>query len=212
MVKKRVKINRNSRLLSFYKQLLSGKKISKQLFIDEYGINERTFERDVSEIRNFLSDSFANEELIYDREDNVYYLHGLSQSNLDKYDVMVICKILVGNNFLSKEEMEDLIERLLSVIDKYDLLDVVPIIHDDLNQYCSNNAKVDLKMIEDLIRVLKSNKSIAINVANRNQRRIRPKKIELKNSQFILSGYTMQDPREIIEIKVSDILDFKILR
>jgi hypothetical protein len=212
MVKETVKINRNFRLLSFYKQLLSGKKVSKQLFIDEYRIDERTFERDVAEIRNFLSDSFSNEELIYDREDNVYYLNGLSQSNLDKYDVLVICKILVENNYLPKDEVNELIKRLLSSINKHDLLDIIPVIQDDLIHYNSNDFMINLKILEDLLITLNRKKTIVVNMVDGNHIRINPKKIKLRDSKFILFGRSLEHLSEMIEINLSDIHDFKIIR
>ena len=70
------------RILTMYKQLLSGKRVNKDDFCSEYGINKRSFERDIEDIRTFLSESFSLQELIYDRKSNSYILTNVSSGRL----------------------------------------------------------------------------------------------------------------------------------
>ena len=56
-----------TRILMLYQQLLQGNIVNKTAFTVENQITERTFERDIDDIRLFLSDSYATTELVYDK-------------------------------------------------------------------------------------------------------------------------------------------------
>lgn len=68
------KTDKVTRMLKLYYQLLVGKNLNKENFCEENGISERSFDRDIEDIRLFLSDEQAYCELEYDRKNNTYYL------------------------------------------------------------------------------------------------------------------------------------------
>lgn len=57
----------------FYR-LSRGEKINKQAFCDQYEVSKRTFDRDINDIRMFLSEIFTSSELVFDHYRNEYYL------------------------------------------------------------------------------------------------------------------------------------------
>lgn len=59
-------IDKITRVLMMYSKLLEGGKIYKKSFCEEMGIDRRTFDRDIEDIRLFLSESFyGNETSVY---------------------------------------------------------------------------------------------------------------------------------------------------
>lgn len=65
-----------SRLLLLYSRLIQGEKINKLSFCMETDSLPRTFDRDIEDVRLYLSELFCNEDLVYDRQENVYYFAG----------------------------------------------------------------------------------------------------------------------------------------
>ena len=68
-------MNEAARILSLYIQLSKGKRIKKTEYCNEMGRSPRTFDRDISAIRNCLIHEGV--ELVYDRRREEYYLRGV---------------------------------------------------------------------------------------------------------------------------------------
>lgn len=66
-----------TRVLLLFYRLSRGEWISKANFSLEYGITGRTFDRDIEDIRLFLSELYTSSELIFDRKTNSYYISNL---------------------------------------------------------------------------------------------------------------------------------------
>ena len=69
---------KNNRILDLYDRLMNGETISKQEYADRYGVNEKSVQRDLRDIRNFFAMKLAEEGygqvLIYDRKEQGYRL------------------------------------------------------------------------------------------------------------------------------------------
>src|SRR5699024_8381904 len=68
-------IDKVTRILMMYSRLLEGGKIYKKTFCTDMEINRRTFDRDIEDIRLFLSEAYVGYDLVYDRKDESYYLN-----------------------------------------------------------------------------------------------------------------------------------------
>ncbi len=61
-----------TRVLLLYSKLAQGQKIRKDTFCSETDSTPRSFDRDIQDIRLYLSETFQVDELIYSRRDNAY--------------------------------------------------------------------------------------------------------------------------------------------
>ena len=88
-------IDKITRVLMMYSKLLEGGKIYKKSFCEEMGIDRRTFDRDIEDIRLFLSESFYGNELIYDRKNGSYHLENFfKQKALSAMEVVALLECL----------------------------------------------------------------------------------------------------------------------
>ena len=81
--KKELKENKNARILSIYNRLCEGKSIKKKEEVDRFHVNERTIQRDIDDIRAFLSECTAsdgtdNRTIESDRSKKVYTFHNIN--------------------------------------------------------------------------------------------------------------------------------------
>ena len=68
---------KKNRVLDIFFRAIRGEDIKLASLANEYGVSEKSVSRDISEIKNFLSDSleqFSGAELVYDYTDRVYRL------------------------------------------------------------------------------------------------------------------------------------------
>ena len=68
-----------TRMLSLYKKMDEGAKICKHNYSIEYDISQRTFDRDIEDLRIFLSEIFSDKEIVFDKKENVYYMTNRSE-------------------------------------------------------------------------------------------------------------------------------------
>ncbi len=106
------------RVLGIYTKLMSGYLVNKTEEAEHYHVNERSIQRDIDDIRNFMESDAENtgiiNSVIYDRAKRGYYLEQIYQLKLSNAEILAICKILLDSRALLKEEMHDLLDKLIS--------------------------------------------------------------------------------------------------
>lgn len=102
------------RIISLYTRIVDGEVLVKADEAARYGVNERSIQRDIEDIRAyFANDPESNRELIYDRSKKGYVLVQNSRKMLTNSEVLIVCKILLESRSLIKEEMYPIIDKLL---------------------------------------------------------------------------------------------------
>ena len=106
-----------SRVLQIYSKLMDGYVVKKTDEARYYGVNERSIQRDIEDIRDFLdmdSKRMGSEKaVIYDRQCKGYRLETLYKLKLKNSEVLALCKILLDSRAFTKREMEDMLDKLI---------------------------------------------------------------------------------------------------
>ena len=107
-----------SRILQIYAKLSDGYIINKAEEAEYYGVNERSIQRDIDDIRNFLdTDSERTgmvNSVVYDRIEKGYRLETIYNLRLQNSEVLALCKILLDSRAFTKKEMKGMLDRLIS--------------------------------------------------------------------------------------------------
>lgn len=109
--------SKHSRVLELYNRLLSGEILNKNQMALEYGVNPRSIQRDIDDIREFFSNRMISgselTEIRYDRSAKGYKLVNLKTTTLTNAELFAVTKILFESRALNKEEMKTLISKLV---------------------------------------------------------------------------------------------------
>ena len=148
-----------TRILRLYAQLAQGKKVNKMNFCMEVDCLERTFDRDIEDIRLYLSEFFYTQELVYDRSENVYYFTDSKRYLLEEEEYLLIERILIDSKILKTDETQEMLLHIASNTNKANLL-----IEHSKTQIRSNDQPVKkgitLKLFNDLQHVIDNQKTI----------------------------------------------------
>lgn len=99
-----------TRILIMYSKLLEGGKINKNSFCIDAEIGRRTFDRDIEDIRLFLSESFQGNQLVYSKTDECYQLDYCHHHKaLSGMEVAFLLELLGSNRSLRKDEYVELV-------------------------------------------------------------------------------------------------------
>lgn len=156
------------RVLSLYDRLSSGKIIYLKDEIHATGVSDRSFKRDITELRNYLAekavDGESRKEIVYDRNRNCYYMTEEEDTLPDYQEIFVIAKILLGSKGLSRIEMNQVVEYLLSLCsDESKRKEIKKCLANELiNYYGPNHGKSLISMIWKLAQAVEHQNRLEI--------------------------------------------------
>lgn len=187
-------MDKTTRLLLLFSKLLSGEKVNKTIFCFENNCSPRTFDRDIEEIRLYLSESFSLTELKYMRSTNSYFIEGTSRKLLEPMEYLLIEQILKDSMILRKDEFDILSKHLLKNTEKIDSFESKR--KEIYGKYKSPfHNKGLLKMHGDLMQVIRSKRCIKIQYfkgnGNEVKQKIIPCDIKYDLGYLYLIGYRL---------------------
>ncbi len=105
------------RVLGIYTKLLNGVLVNKADEAQNYNCNERSIQRDIDDIRNYMDLQGINEgrinSVVYDRQAKGYRLEQIYKLKLTNPEILAICKILLDSRAFTKKEMENILAKLI---------------------------------------------------------------------------------------------------
>lgn len=113
-----IKGDQISRVLQIYAKLSDGYVVNKAEEAARYGVNERSIQRDIDHIRNFLDEDSDRtgvvNSIVYDRNAKGYRLETLYKIRLQNSEVLALCKILLDSRAFTKAEMVEMLDKLIT--------------------------------------------------------------------------------------------------
>lgn len=111
------KSSKADRVLRMYDLLMRGKVINKAYAGQKFGVDEKSIQRDLDDIRCYLNervnDFGIQNELIYDRRQNGYRLEQEESMRFSNEEVLAITKILLDSRAFTKDEMMQMLDKLI---------------------------------------------------------------------------------------------------
>lgn len=113
------KMQKNTRTLDMYTRLCEGKTINKTEEARNFGVDERSIQRDIDDIRAFLDerkvkDSSDTREIVYDRTKKGFVMRGAATSLMTNSEILAVSKILLESRAFTKKEINAILDKLLA--------------------------------------------------------------------------------------------------
>ena len=109
-----MKTGKGKRLLYLYEALLYGDGIRKKEAAERFGCDEKTIQRDLELLKSYFAEQDPPIEICYDLKDNLHKLDA-PERYLTCGEMLAVCKILLESRSLPRDEMDDILRKLLSV-------------------------------------------------------------------------------------------------
>lgn len=110
------KRTKNFRTLEMYVNLCEGKPINKSEVANKYGVDERSIQRDIDDIRAFLDERsmFGDGRRIeYDRAKKGFVMAGDEASMMNNSEILAVSKILLESRAFTKRELKIILDKLV---------------------------------------------------------------------------------------------------
>ena len=109
--------SKNQRILKLYASLMNGSVVSKAQEAVRYGVSEKSIQRDMDDIKEFMADQglLNGEEntVVYDRRERGYRLERRPETKFTDAEILAVSKILLDSRALTKPEMMGILDKLI---------------------------------------------------------------------------------------------------
>ncbi len=112
------KSSKNNHILNLYISLCEGKTINKVEEARRFGVDERSIQRDIDDIRAFLDeqrteDSADNRTVEYDRSKKGFVMVGEEGSLMSNSEILAVSKILLASRAFTKREIGSILKKMI---------------------------------------------------------------------------------------------------
>ncbi len=112
------KEGKSNRALSIYSRLMNGRIIYKAEEAVRFGVSEKSIQRDIEQIREFLDNQAATDgipnTLIYDYMKKGYLIQRAEDAHFTNDEILAACKILLSSRAFPKKEMNTILDKMIA--------------------------------------------------------------------------------------------------
>ena len=105
--------SKSARILSIYARLNSGKTLKKADLADEFHVNERSIQRDIDALRDFMDKEHLDQNVVYDAKEKGYKLVSTYPTGLNNDEILAVCKILLESRSMRRDEMIPILDKII---------------------------------------------------------------------------------------------------
>ncbi|AEH48654.1 helix-turn-helix transcriptional regulator [Parageobacillus thermoglucosidasius] len=186
------------RILSLYERLRRGETISKKREAERFGVNEKTIQRDIDELRAYIADNFKTSLVLeYDRKKHGYVLKQNENDWLTNEEILVIAKVLLESRALKKTEMDRLLAKLILQSPPQNQRFIQDVIHNEHFHYVPlQHNKPLINMIWDLSYAVRTKRVIIVDYKKEGEdalikRKLKPVGVVFSEYYFYLVAFLM---------------------
>ncbi len=196
--------NKGFRLISIYERLNKGEVLSKARLAKDYNVTEKTVQRDIDDLRAYLADThFAEKDtaIEYSKIKKGYQLVRFEREWLTNEEVVVMCKILLESRALKKDELSQLISKLMSQVTPNDRELVEAIIKNELHNYVPlKHNKALLSPIWELSQLISKNEITTFSYTRKDgidkEHTVKPVAIMFSEYYFYMIAFMADDSKK----------------
>ena len=199
------KQSKNQRILDIYARLCEGKIIQKDTEAQAFGVDARSIQRDIDDIRSFLSEyqqehTSDTREVIYDRTQRGFVMTGLTDKIMTNSEILAVSKILLESRAFTKKEISRILNKMISgCVPLQNMKLVSNLIANEKHHYIELHNKTAVQdILWDIGQDIKNNNLIEITYEKQVsfketvQRLVEPAAILFSEYYFYLIGYIIE--------------------
>ena len=200
--------DKSSRLLKIYSKLLKGYIVNKREEADNFNVDERTIQRDIASIKDYMCSDMASNgiinSIVYDKEAGGYSMESSYQGTLSNSETLAVCKILLDSRAFPKDEMQGILDKLISCcVPKENRQPVKELIGNEEHHYIELRHKTNfLDTLWDLGQAIRSCKYVELEYRRTKdktivKRKVKPVGIMFSDYYFYITAFI--DDKEVCE-------------
>jgi predicted DNA-binding transcriptional regulator YafY len=195
------KEERGFRLLWMYETLDRGLALKKTELAERFGVSEKTAQRDIENLRNYLAEEHASDIIQYDKTTNEYRIVRSGQNRMTDEERLALCKILLESRAFQREELDPLIGKILRHAASEELSFIKKMIRNELFYYVPlRHGKRLLSSIWKLSQLVHEQEVTRFRYTRQDgvsgDRKVKPAAVMFSEFYFYLIAWLADDSKE----------------
>lgn len=200
-------MNRAQRLLILYSRLVKNQHVNKEKIANEFGVHPRTIQRDIEDIREYLSDSnehFYRQEIVYSHANNAYSISN-NQSKMDSLPFQMLLLHLYYHSPIMHKPIYDTLKLIINESFTHDASILLSI----MNKFNVIKPNINYKIIMTLHKAIEHHLKVNITTEEGIIEDITPIKLKCIHHSFYLTYEkdTLQFKMNFLNIQAVQIVD-----
>ena len=204
--------SKSFRMIYIYERLNRGELIKKQKIAEELCVTQKTIQRDIDDLRIYISEihNYENVTIKYNRKKRGYTLIRFEREWFANEEVVALIKILLESRAFNKNDLKELIDKLLMQVLPKDRDYINKIIENEYRNYIPlQHGKNLLNPLWELTQYVINQQIIRFDYIRKDgiksKRRVKPMSIMFSEYYFYLMAYENNEDNSTDDI-------FKIFR
>lgn len=209
------KVGKNYRILSLYEDLNKGEIINKKEAAEKFGVDIKTIQRDIEELRLYFSEDTKNaKEIIYDKKERGYKISSKGGFTFEDRDIYALSKILMEARAFTKEEMDRILHILRTLCDDKKSMDTM-LSNDKFHYVPPRHNKNIVDFIWQINKSIRSYREVKVKYQRQDGKikeyNIRPLGLVFNEYYFYIIGEVVgKEKNSSIVFRVDRFLEYKI--
>lgn len=185
-------------MLSMFERLSKGDALNKEDEAQRFGVNTKTIQRDIEDLRTYLAEAHPNEtenQIEYDKQHRGYVLRRDGQVWLTREEVLWIVRVLLESRSLPTREMHTLLGKLSAQCSPGERQRIAEIVRNESHHYMPlRHGRSLMDMLWDLSRAYREQRIVEIKYQRESQgqpreRRVLPQGVLFSEYYFYVLAY-----------------------
>ncbi|QBO35995.1 WYL domain-containing protein [Periweissella cryptocerci] len=208
-------ITATMRPVAIFMRLLNGDTLNKQNLADEYAVNLRTIQRDISNLNALFANEISGYAIEYNSNLNGYELVS-TQHNLTSREVFLLLKMIVENHSLNANEFNRVKDGLINLIPPTEWTKIQPLVIDEIaNYHPIKHGKDIIDLIWTFSTYIKQKKTVAVTYQRMDNKvsayDIYPQAITMDEYYFYILAYSEHHPTSLASYRIDRIQTHEIV-
>ncbi len=198
--------NKCLRLLDLQKKFSDGEIINKQEFAEEYGVTEKSIQRDISFLNEYLEEQ--NLYIEYNLNKRGYELKKKGKPTFTEKDILAVSKIIISSKAFSKEEMYRILNSF--ILQCKNSIEIKKILNNEIFNYVppKHNRNI-ISNIWDISSSIRNKRIVILKYKRKDQLE---KEYKIKPQGFVFNEYYFYLIAEFVDNSKSDSTVFRLDR
>lgn len=192
------------RLLNMYEQLNRGDVINKRRFAEKFGISEKSVQRDIDDLRAYLSESYESGDettIEYDHNKGGYRLVKQEREFLTNKEIFAVAKIILESRGFNKQELNAVIDKLMLQATPSARVNIKELILNERFHYIPpQHGKFVMDLMWDLNGYIFNKEIIKFNYTRKDgvvsEKRVKPLSVMFSEYYFYLIAWMADDSKD----------------
>lgn len=192
------------RLLNMYEQLNRGDVINKKRFAEKFGISEKSVQRDIDDLRAYLSESYESGDettIEYDHNKGGYRLVKQEREFLTNKEIFAVAKVILESRGFNKQELNAIIDKLMLQATPSARVNIKELILNERFHYIPpQHGKLVMDLMWDLNGYIFNKEIIKFNYTRKDgvvsEKRVKPLSVMFSEYYFYLIAWMADDSKD----------------